>query len=194
MQSTTQDQELRKKVFEICENLYKNNEKINRDVVRDKLGGGSFSTISPLVAEWRRLKNQGSVQLEEEESTDDGTHLGTESSIIKNEESEITETPQEINTTSINTEFIPDEDLSHIVRSGAEKAAGLLIAQEAVALHFYQNPNQLPPDLKAKVEGMRETFLQPRKEINQSAYDYQNLIDLSMKKVIKQQNELELIG
>jgi hypothetical protein len=189
MQSTNQEQNLREKVFEICENLYENNEKINRDIVRERLGGGSFTQISPLVAEWRRLKNQESVQIEEEESTDNGT----KSSIVKTEESEITESPEEINAT-INTDFIPDGDLEHIVRSGAEKATGLLIAQEAVALHFYQNPDQLPPDLKVKLEGMRGNFTQSRRQISRNAYDYQNLINLSMKKVAKKQDDLELIG
>lgn len=189
MSGTNQEQNLREKVFEICENLYENNEKINRDIVREKLGGGSFTQISPLVAEWRRLKNQGSVQTEEEESTDNGT----QSSIIKSEESEITESPQEINAT-INTDFIPDGDLEHIVRSGAEKATGLLIAQEALTLHFYQNPDQLPSDLKIKMENMRQNFTRSRSETSRKNYDYQNLINLSMQKVTKKQDDLELIG
>lgn len=187
--STNQKQNLREKVFEICENLYKNNEEINRDVVREKLGGGSFTHISPLVTEWRRLKDQESVQLEEDESTESGT----ESSIIKSEETGISETTEEINAT-LNTDFVPDGDLEHIVRGGAEMAAGMLIAQDALALHFYKNPNQLPSDLKAKVETMRENFTQSRSAINKNAFDPQNLINLAMRKINKQQDDLELIG
>jgi hypothetical protein len=192
MQSTNQEQDLRERVFEICENLYKNNEKINRDIVREKLGGGSFSTISPLVAEWRKLKEQESVQIE----TDESTQSSTESSIVKSEESGISETPEEINATSLNTDFIPDSDINNIVRSGAEKAAGTLIAQEAIASHFYQNPEQLPSDLKIQVEAARGNFTQLRSNTNKAAYNPQNLINLAMQKIKQPQrgDGLELIG
>ncbi|MEA5578719.1 DNA-binding protein [Anabaena sp. UHCC 0451] len=189
MESTNQEQNLKEKVFEICENLYKNNEKINRDIVREKLGGGSHTHISPLVSEWKELNKQKLVQQNDDNNIDESTQSG----IVKSEESEITEIPQEINAT-VNTDFIPDGDLNHIVRSGAEKATGLLIAQEAVALHFYQNPDQLPSDLKVKVEEMREGFLQSRSAINKSAYNSQNLINLAMRKINKQQDDLELVG
>jgi hypothetical protein len=188
-----QEQELRERIFEICENLYRNNEKITRDIVREKLGGGSFSTISPLVAEWKRLNKQESVQSELEESTELGTQESTESNIIKSEESEISEIPQELNAT-LNTDFVPDGDLNHIVRSGAEMAAGMLIAQNALASHFYQNPDQLPSDLKIKLEEMRGNFTKSRSETNRKNYDYQNLINLLMKKVNQKQDDLELIG
>lgn len=190
MTSTNQNQDLREKVFEICENLYINNEKINRDIVREKLGGGSFTHISPLVAEWRELNKQKLVQ----QNNDESTQSSTESSIIKNEESGISETSEELNATSINTEFVPDEDINDIVRAGAEKAAGVLIAQEALATHFYQNPDQLPPDLKVKVENMKKTFLKSRNATSKNAFDPQNLINLAMKKVQKQEEDLELIG
>ncbi|NET00992.1 MAG: hypothetical protein F6K61_10540 [Sphaerospermopsis sp. SIO1G1] len=54
----------------MCANLYENNEKINRDIVREKLGGGSFTQLSPLVSEWKEQNNQKLVQQNSDLSTD----------------------------------------------------------------------------------------------------------------------------
>ena len=77
-----------------------------------------------------------------------------------------------------------------MVRAGAEKAVGTLIAQEAIAkrsvgiaTHFYQNPDQLPSDLKAQLEGARGNFTQSRSNTNKAAYNPQNLINLAMQKI-----------
>jgi hypothetical protein len=128
MTTINQAEDLRSKIFGICENLYKNNEKVTREAVREHLGGGSFSTISPVVSEWKKVKK---VQFEEKE--------GTNSQIINAESSEIIEILKELKTALINTEFITDKEIENIIRSGAEKAAGLIIAQEAATTYFYQN-------------------------------------------------------
>jgi len=173
MTSTTFEPSLKDKVFEICENLHSKKQKINRDIVRQQLGGGSFSDISPLVAEWKEFKKLESVQSDslggvviENESTEISPKICTEpstksdglddaSNLVLSQESEITDAAQELNATSLNPAFIPDSDINSMVRAGAEKAAGTLIAQEAIASHFYQNPDQLPSDLKAQLEGAR---------------------------------------
>ncbi|MDB9448570.1 DNA-binding protein [Dolichospermum circinale] len=214
MTSTTFEPSLKDKVFEICENLHSKNQKINRDIVREQLGGGSFTDISPLVAEWRKLKKLESVQSDslggvviENESTEISTKICTEPStksdglddatnLVLSQESEITDAAQELNATSLNPAFIPDSDINSMVRAGAEKAAGTLIAQEAIATHFYQNPDQLPSDLKAQLEGARGNFTQSRSNTNKAAYNPQNLINLAMQKIQETQREdgLELIG
>jgi hypothetical protein len=214
MTSTTFEPSLKDKVFEICENLHSKNKKINRDIVREQLGGGSFTDISPLVAEWRKLKKLESVQSDslggvviENESTEISTKICTEPStksdglddatnLVLSQESEITDAAQELNATSLNPAFIPDSDINSMVRAGAEKAAGTLIAQEAIATHFYQNPDQLPSDLKAQLEGARGNFTQSRSNTNKAAYNPQNLINLAMQKIKETQREdgLELIG
>ena len=214
MTSTTFEPSLKDKVFEICENLHSKNQKINRDIVREQLGGGSFTDISPLVAEWRKLKKLESVQSDslggvviENESTEISTKICTEPStksdglddatnLVLSQESEITDAAQELNATSLNPAFIPDSDINSMVRAGAEKAAGTLIAQEAIATHFYQNPDQLPSDLKAQLEGARGNFTQSRSNTNKAAYNPQNLINLAMQKIKETQREdgLELIG
>jgi hypothetical protein len=221
MTSTPLEPSLKDKVFEICENLHSKNKKINRDIVRQQLGGGSFSDISPLVAEWKELKKLESVQSDslggvviENESTEISPKICTEpstksdglddaSNLVLSQESEITDAAQELNATSLNPAFIPDSDINSMVRAGAEKAAGTLIAQEAIAkrsvgiaTHFYQNPDQLPSDLKAQLEGARGNFTQSRSNTNKAAYNPQNLINLAMQKIQETQREdgLELIG
>jgi hypothetical protein len=214
MTSTPLEPSLKDKVFEICENLHSKNKKINRDIVRQQLGGGSFSDISPLVAEWKELKKLESVQSDslggvviENESTEISPKICTEpstksdglddaSNLVLSQESEITDAAQELNATSLNPAFIPDSDINSMVRAGAEKAAGTLIAQEAIASHFYQNPDQLPSDLKAQLEGARGNFTQSRSNTNKAAYNPQNLINLAMQKIKETQREdgLELIG
>jgi hypothetical protein len=214
MTSTPLEPSLKDKVFEICENLHSKKQKINRDIVRQQLGGGSFSDISPLVAEWKELKKLESVQSDslggvviENESTEISPKICTEpstksdslddaSNLVLSQESEITDAAQELNATSLNPAFIPDSDINSMVRAGAEKAAGTLIAQEAIASHFYQNPDQLPSDLKAQLEGARGNFTQSRSNTNKAAYNPQNLINLAMQKIKETQREdgLELIG
>jgi hypothetical protein len=214
MTSTPLEPSLKDKVFEICENLHSKKQKINRDIVRQQLGGGSFSDISPLVAEWKELKKLESVQSDslggvviENESTEISPKICTEpstksdglddaSNLVLSQESEITDAAQELNATSLNPAFIPDSDINSMVRAGAEKAAGTLIAQEAIASHFYQNPDQLPSDLKAQLEGARGNFTQSRSNTNKAAYNPQNLINLAMQKIQETQREdgLELIG
>ena len=147
-------EDLKIRVFEICENLYKKNEKINRDIVRERLGGGSFSTICPLIREWKQLKSVQSNSLNGTEIEHESTESGTKSHLVLSQESVITNTAEELYATSLNPAFIPDSDINSMVRAVAEKAVGTLIAQEAIAkrsvgiaTHFYQNPDQLPSDL-----------------------------------------------
>jgi hypothetical protein len=189
-------EDLKIRVFEICENLYIKNEKINRNIVREQLGGGSFSTICPLIREWKELKSVQFNSLSGTEIEDEGTESGTESHLVLTQESVITATQEELTATSVNPAFIPDSDINSMVRAEAEKAAGTLIAQEAIASHFYQNPDELPADLRAQLEGARGNFTQSRSNTNKAAYNPQNLINLAMEKIKQSQREdgLELIG
>ena len=185
-------EDLKIRVFEICENLYIKNEKINRNIVREQLGGGSFSTICPLIREWKELKSVQFNSLNGTEIEDEGT----ESHLVLTQESVITATKEDLDTTSLNPAFIPDSDINSMVRAGAEKAAGTLIAQEAIATHFYQNPDELPADLRAQLEGARGNFTQSRSNTSKAAYNPQNLINLAMEKIKQSQRKdgLELIG
>ncbi|MEI6445959.1 MAG: DNA-binding protein [Nostocales cyanobacterium ELA583] len=200
MTSTPLEPSLKDKVFEICENLHSKNQKINRDIVREQLGGGSFSTISPLIREWKEIKfvqpNSPNGTEIEHKGTETSTEAGTKSHLVLTQESVITDTTEDLTATSLNPAFIPDSDINSMVRAGAEKAAGTLIAQEAIATHFYQNPDELPADLRAQLEGARGNFTQSRSNTNKAAYNPQNLINLAMQKIKQSQREdgLELIG
>ncbi|OBQ15756.1 MAG: hypothetical protein AN486_21820 [Anabaena sp. AL93] len=112
-------EDLKIRVFEICENLYIKNEKINRNIVRERLGGGSFSTICPLIREWKELKSVQFNSLNgteiEDEGTELGTELGTESHLVLSQESVITDTTEELTATSVNPAFIPDSDINSMV-------------------------------------------------------------------------------
>jgi tRNA A37 N6-isopentenylltransferase MiaA len=109
MTSTPFEPSLRDKVFEICENLYKNSEKITRKKVRDVLGGGSYEYISPLVTEW---KNLNSVQNQETESTE----TEEQSNIVVSQDQSIEQVPEELYATSTNADFLADDDMSTILR------------------------------------------------------------------------------
>lgn len=294
MLEMNQEQNLRDRVFQICESLAKNNKKINREVVREKLGGGSFSTISPLVSEWKELKYKGitndteirtdgtntrtvnhtdstpehsleegkdtfvpliestqsvplinectDVQIIQNGSTNgiqnssefctqdaysgsvtctDGSasliqgtdfiqpfHQSTDSvgievnstlnqseisnqnassgEIVKLDNGELTQSQSvdSLSSEEIN-DYLPEEDLNYITRSGAEKALGLLAAQDALAMHFYKNPNDLPSDLKEKYLEFRRNFSQLRGTVHGKAYSPQNLINLATKQLEK---------
>jgi hypothetical protein len=188
MTSTPLEPNLKDRIFEICENLYKNSEKITREKVRNALGGGSYQYISPLVTEW---KNLNSVQNQETESTE----TEEQSNIVVSQDQSIEQVPEQLYATSTNADFLADDDMSTIVRGGAEKAASLLIAQEAVASHFFQNPHELPEDLKQQLKGMRGNFTQARSQASTTAYNPQTMINLVMSKLKKPDDDgLELIG
>jgi hypothetical protein len=194
MTSTPLEPNLKDRIFEICENLYKKSEKVSREKVRSVLGGGSFSTIGPMIKEW---KEQKKVQLSSE-----GTYQNQledvdqeESNIVLSPDSKIESPTEQLYPTNTQADFIPDDDMSSIVRAGAEKAASLLIAQEAVASHYFQNPNELPEDLKQQLKGMRGNFTQARSQASTTAYNPQTMINLVMSKLKKPDDDgLELIG
>jgi hypothetical protein len=230
MASTTFEPSLRDQVFEICENLYRNSEKVTRERVRNVLGRGSFTHISPLVAEWNRLKKEqttkSTIDTESEiiplehkkvqENFDSIGDNGAEESISENEEPEINEyldftnlvnddsqsqiipvqesgieqPAEQLNPTETSDDFLADDDMEIVVRGGAEKAASLLIAQEAIASHYFQNPNELPEDLKERLKGMRGNFTKARSQAQVTAYDPNRMISLAMSKVKEEAQKL----
>lgn len=241
MASTTFEPTLREKVFEICENLYRNSEKVTRERVRSVLGSGSFTHISPLVAEWNKLnkaqRTESTINAEleiiplvqensiDDESTEeelisedkvqenldssftneeepeineylDCTNLASDdlqSQIIPVQESGIEQPAEQLNPTETSADFLADDDMEIVVRGGAEKAASLLIAQEAIASHYFQNPDELPEDLKQRLKGMRQNFTQARSQAQVTAYDPNKMISLAMSKA-KEQKEAQKLN
>ena len=207
MTTINQGEELRAKVFEICENLYKNNEKINRDVVREKLGGGSFSTICPIIKEWRESRFVQSQTHSDEKivMSDDVLPDNNEiivqhqetyaNGIILSELSSIEEVEEMLYATSSDDEFLADDDMSNVMKSGQEKAYSLLVAQEVVASHYFQNPNELPEELRRRLKEVRKNFTQGRRTTALQKHNSQNMIDLVKAQLKKPTDDgLELIG
>jgi hypothetical protein len=207
MTTINQGEELRAKVFEICENLYKNNEKINRDVVREKLGGGSFSTICPLIKEWRisrfvqsQTHSDEKIVLSDDVLSDNNEITVQDqetysNEIILSESSSIEEVEEMLYATSSDDEFLADDDMSNVMKSGQEKAYSLLVAQEVVASHYFQNPNELPEELRRRLKEVRKNFTQGRRTTALQKHNSQNMIDLVKAQLKKPTNDgLELIG
>jgi len=82
-----------------------------------------------------------------------------------------TEHGTEVQPHAENIDFTPQSDIEEIVRTGALQAAGLLIAQNVIASHFYQTPEKLPEDLLKQVESARANFSESRMLLNNLRYN-----------------------
>ncbi|AFZ61350.1 DNA-binding protein [Anabaena cylindrica FACHB-243] len=160
----TDKRHLREIVFEICEDLCSKTEKITRTVVRQQAGRGSDRDISKYINEWKESK---SLAVQEPNSQ----------AVVPNQQS------TEVHAQPINSGFMPDDDMVNLVRGGAEAATGMLIANAAIATHFYTNPDKLPEDLKQQVKEATANFTQSRLNFNRSIFDPQNLIHQAMEKI-----------
>lgn len=141
-QTVQKELSLREKVFEACHDIEISGEKITRALVREKTGG-SDRDLSKYIREYRE-----SVQSEEVEST--------ESELAIREEGTVSSKNEDLETEEIEYQQAysdkPEIDMAAIARRGAEKAAALLVGEQAVTNHLLENPDQLPPDLKKQVE------------------------------------------
>ncbi|MEA5553331.1 DNA-binding protein [Anabaena cylindrica UHCC 0172] len=166
-ESGTDTRPLKEIVFEICENLYrdsKNIPSITRKLVRQRAGRGSDRDLSKYINDWKESK--ALVVQQPNSQAVAGTNNGTE-----------------VRAQPINDAFMPDNDMANLVRGGAESAAGMLIANSAIATHFYMNPDKLPDDLKEQVQEATENFTQSRANYNRSIFDPQKLIDQAMERI-----------
>jgi len=138
------EKSLQKKVFEACDSIEQTGEEITLEQVREQTGG-SDRNLSRYINEWKAAK---------------------ETAITVAGSSEIS--PQEQELVAINDESVPDsvpsaqiysttpqDDLEKVARRGAERAAAILVGEDAVAAYLLENPDQLPADLRAKVEATR---------------------------------------
>lgn len=127
---------LKEKVFLACDNMQSSGEKITRTSVRERTGG-SDRDLSKYIAEWRESK-----AITVQNSEDNAIANGTVSS--KNVVQQGTQTPAYSDT--------PNSDISQIARRAAERAAALIVGENAVVAHLLENPDQLPDDLKKQVQ------------------------------------------
>lgn len=132
-------QTLREKVFSNCDNMQSEGIKITRATVRERTGG-SDRDLSKYIAEWRQSK-----ALTVQNNTENLVETGTKFS--EDEVQEFASGSEYSNT--------PNDDLAQIARRGAERAAALMIGEDAVVAHLLENPDQLPSDLRQQVEGYK---------------------------------------
>ena len=138
------EKSLQKKVFEACDSMERTGEEITLEHVREQTGG-SDRNLSRYINEWKAAK---------------------ETAITVAGSSEIS--PQEQELVAISDESLPDslpssqiysttpqDDLDKVARRAAERAAAIIIAEDTVAAYLLENPDQLPADLREKVEATR---------------------------------------
>jgi Plasmid replication region DNA-binding N-term len=130
---------LKEKVFLVCNNMQISGDKITRESVRIRTGG-SDRDLSRYIKEWRESKAL-TVQNPEGSTISNGT-ISSKNLVQQNTQE----------STYSNT---PNEDISQIARRAAERAAALIVGENAVVAHLLENPDQLPEDLKQQVEAYK---------------------------------------
>ena len=145
---------LKEKVFLACDNMQSAGEKITRTSVRERTGG-SDRDLSKYIAEWRESKAL-TVQNSESEVSE-AIANGTNSS-----KNVVHQNSQEAGYSNT-----PKSDINQIARRAAERAAALMVGENAVVAHLLENPDQLPEDLRQQVEAYKSrtnTVINQRQE------------------------------
>ena len=172
-QQVQSEETLREKVFKTCDNMHSQGKKITRAAVRE-CTGGSDRDLSKYINEWKNSKQTvqdnddeslqvGTVSSERDALTvqsDDMDAPDSESLAVQNQSEELStskdsefEEAQEITANAYSNE--PADDVSRIARRGAERAAALLVGEDAVVAHLLENPDKLPEDLRKQVEAYK---------------------------------------
>jgi hypothetical protein len=145
---------LREKIFLVCNKIENSGGNITRALVRVETGG-SDRDLSRYIAEWReslvpknepenvppKTSNNQSLTVHEEQASEVNTSSNQQSGYANTQQSKYSNSPS--------------SDLEAIARRGAERAAALLIGEDAVMYHLLENPDRLPEDLRQQVEGYK---------------------------------------
>ncbi|MBW4480027.1 MAG: hypothetical protein KME54_25120 [Tolypothrix brevis GSE-NOS-MK-07-07A] len=142
---------LKEKVFLVCNKIENSGGKVTRAVVREETGG-SDRDVSRYIAEWRKSLVPENVPENVPNHTEDNQAL-TVREDGKVEAS--TNSRTNVDTQQSGYSGTPNSDLEAIARRGAERAAALLIGEDAVMYHLLENPDRLPEDLRQQVEGYK---------------------------------------
>ena len=140
------EKSLKEKVFEVCDYIDSLGEKVTRDKVREQTGG-SDREVSRCINEWKANKETaitvaGSSELSEQQEQ--------KSSVAGNDS-----LPNPLPSKAAYSNAAQN-DLVEITLRGAERAAALMAGEEAMVMHFLENPDKLPPELLSKVEAVRK--------------------------------------
>jgi hypothetical protein len=164
------EKSLKEKVFEVCDYLESLGEKVTRDKVREQTGG-SDREVSRSINEWKAQKETaitvaGSSELSEPEQKNPSVGIGNDSA---------PDPPANKAAYSNSTQ----NDLMEITVRGAERAAALIAGEEAMVMHFLENPDQLPPELLSKVEAVRKRTKEVRQRRSEQ-YDPEYFAQLAI--------------
>ena len=135
---------LKEKVFDVCDAIANSGGKVIRDKVRE-CTKGSDRDISKYIAEWKASKETAITV--------------TETSTLSQQEQESAAISDKSVPNSVPSaqaySTTPEDDIALVARRGAERAAAMLAAEDAVVGYLLENPNQLPADLRVTVEETR---------------------------------------
>lgn len=124
-----EEKALKEKVFECCDNMQSQGEKITRAAVRERTGG-SDRDLSKYINEWRDSK----------------------ALVVQGEEG-IAQTPdEEISPTPASTTTISHADIQQIKNNAAQRVKALRIAEIQVARAYQENPDLLPPEILEEID------------------------------------------
>jgi hypothetical protein len=142
---------LKEKVFLVCNKIENSGGKVTRAVVREETGG-SDRDVSRYIAEWRKSLVPENVPENVPSHKEDNQALTVrEEGKVSNSNNSRTK----VDTQQSGYSGTPNSDLEAIARRGAERAAALLIGEDAVMYHLLENPDRLPEDLRQQVEGYK---------------------------------------
>ncbi|GAX45789.1 hypothetical protein NIES4075_68100 [Tolypothrix sp. NIES-4075] len=148
---------LKEKVFLACDNMHFAGEKITRATVRERTGG-SDRDLSRYIAEWRESKAL-TVQNQDNNAIASPTLQNAEGTVSSKN---VVQSAQESGYSNT-----PNDDIAQIARRAAERAAALIVGENAVVAHLLENPDQLPADLKQQIEAYKSrtnTVINQRQE------------------------------
>ena len=128
-----EEKSLKEKVFECCDNMQSQGEKITRASVRERTGG-SDRDLSKYISEWRESK---ALVVQGEEA------------IAQTPDEEINPTP---NPTPASTTTISRADIEQIKSNAAQRVKALRMAEIQVARAYQENPNLLPPEILEEID------------------------------------------
>jgi|GEM_PF-2166288 len=138
MKNSERGTSLRERVFEACQNIESNGEKVTRETVR-AITGGSYRDLSKYISEWR---DSGKLLVQEIPDSQPTLTENSPSVMVNGtDDIELLENPP------VDTHA----DIAKIARQGAKVAAGVIVTEKVIVAHFLKHPHQLPDDLKQEI-------------------------------------------
>jgi len=153
---------LRERVFQACQDIEDNGQKVTRESVK-AITGGSYRDLSRYIREWR-----------------DSRKL-----VVQTTQSEvITQTENNVQTLE-NDLLDPHADIAEIIHEGAEVAAELILTKQSVVSYFLQNPHQLPDNLKQKIKDNSNVIRSGREQHYKERYNSESLTKRALDQIKK---------